>query len=99
MSHAWEKFYEGARILAGEGAQRKRLIDAFTHCISGLRKEEFPSALQNEFEDLMVDVTREEAVGEEGTIQATIMKLSDVEISETIDRVLSLFSDLARLKR
>jgi hypothetical protein len=48
----WERFYLAVRSLAGPGALRDRLHEAFKNHIFPLRREEFPEQMQDEFQRL-----------------------------------------------
>ncbi len=41
--------------------------------------------------------TRETAEGEEGNVQATVSRMTEAEAQEIIEKIVSLFSDIAAL--
>lgn len=93
LSYAYEKLMIAVDVLATSPQTiQNRLGNAF---ISGLTRinpeEDLPVNLRTDFQQLLDQVTRVAAVGDEGTISATTRIMSDDEAAEIAKKILNLF--------
>ena len=93
MSHAWEILNKAVHCLAGTSSQRERLKEA---CVEMwvLRSEEVPERIRKDFVTIKNDVGRIRPEDEKGAIQATLDKMSDAEIDDTVDRIIHVYDAL-----
>lgn len=91
--HGWELVYKATRRLAiGNSDIKTRLVDAFIE-LSGLKKDELPTKLWQKFSSLYDEVTATHAIGDEGSIEASIRKMSDERATEIAGEVFGIFLD------
>ncbi len=99
ISYGWEKLYLAILTLTGSGPIQDRLISAWIYHLSHIRPEEnLPEELREEFIKLEENLNREEPFGNEGSIRATINKMDKSEIKDSVEKIVSLFSRIAKYK-
>jgi hypothetical protein len=96
MSYAWEKFHLAIDCLAGAGSQRERLVGAYVSNLIRLNAEDLPIEIQDEFRKLQRDITRQDATGSEGTVQATVNTMDDGEVASMVKNILSMHDTVTR---
>ena len=96
MSYAWEKFHMAMHSLAGPGSQRERLVNAYVYNIIHVKPEEVPAEIQDELRQFEHDITRVEAKGGEGSVQATVSAMDDSEVNRMIERIISMHDTITR---
>jgi len=95
--HAWEIFYKAMPCLASpDSSIQDRLLWAWQSQLIVLRIEELPEDLQAEFQKLHDELTSVEPAADEGTLQATIKRLSDEKAFEYVKRVIDMYDSIAR---
>lgn len=99
MLYPLEKFYDAVELLAsGTSSIHDRLLDA---CISGLflpEEKEIPESLRQDFINLKKELTSEDPVGDEGSIKATISKMTPERASALAKKIVYLHSKLENLE-
>lgn len=95
-NYAWQKFFEATNSLVGSLSLRERLVFAAQHLVF-LQKTEIPKELSAEFEDLMNNLTKTSAKGDEGSIKATVMMYSDIEAEIIAKKILSMYNEVCKL--
>lgn len=96
MSYAWEKFHKAIHSLAGPGTQRERLLNAYVYNIIHVEPEKVPAEIQDELRQFERDITRVEAKGSEGSVQATVNAMDDTEVNRMIKRIISMYDTITR---
>ena len=97
--HGRELLYKGVLGLAsGQEGVKKRLENAFVYELSGIREDELPPELWKKFAPLLKEVTATPTVGKEGTIAASINKMTTKRAVEIADEVFSIFVQLLVVK-
>jgi hypothetical protein len=98
ITYGWEKFQAAVTRLAGDGAQRQRLVDAVVGSLIHITPvNDLPSELQAEFMQFMSSVTSMDSKGFERNVQATVDRLSDSEVRSAVGRVISIYDSICRL--
>ena len=94
MNYAQEKLMLAVEVLATDSAPiQKRLENAFMY-FPMLEVKDFPIEHQDQWKEILRDVTKEHPKADEGTIRATTSKLTDDEAIALAKRVYSLFMAL-----
>lgn len=96
MSYAWEKFHMAIRSLAARGTKRARLVDSYVYHIIHVKPEQVPEEIQDELRQFERDITRVQAKGDEGSVQATVNTMDDDEVDRLIDRIISMHDTITR---
>lgn len=95
--HGWELLYKAiSGMVVGNGDVKKRLQNAFIE-LSGLREDELPTATWRKFHSLYVEATAVPAIGDEGTIVASINKMTDARAKEIASDVFDIFMEQSRI--
>jgi hypothetical protein len=94
--YTYERLHLAVENLATErGSLQDRLYYAFLD-IHPLRVEDFPERLRNEFREISEEMTKVKPVGDEGSIKATCIVMSDDEAAKIAQRIFDLFTAIAR---
>ena len=95
LNYASEKATASLEILAeGDGSLKERLIDAWVSQFSRLDGFDMPSEFQKRFDVMDEMVSRHKAVGNEGSIAASIEKLTPQEARDLAHRMVHFALDL-----
>jgi hypothetical protein len=98
-SYTHEKLSQAVDSLAtGTGSIQDRLLNAAL-ALHVLRAKDFPEEMANEFSSLWQEFTKQPAMANEGTLQATILRMSDGEAAEWASRILHLHSRISDMDR
>ena len=97
MSNHVERFYAAVMALVSHGDIKQRLINAFDGHLADVEAEELPIALQQDFTDLKNSMSCVEPLNGEGSIRATVRKMSVYEADRCAGMMLDLYADLVRL--
>ncbi|ENT7515383.1 hypothetical protein ACE450_004465 [Escherichia coli] len=77
LKYAHEKFHTAVLTLAGHGSIQERLINSYVFSLGHLKTaDDIPNALQSRFDELCKELTKFDATGDEGRVQATVSKLN-----------------------
>jgi len=96
MSYAWEKFHMAIHSLAGPGLQRERLVSAYVYNLIHVKPEDVPADIRDKLRQFQHDITRVEAKGGEGLVQATVNSMDDTEVNRMIKRIISMHDAITR---
>jgi hypothetical protein len=95
LDYAREKLWQAIHVLVtSESSLQERLASAAIYLIRLQAKDDFPEEYQAAFEFIVDSLTHEPAVGDEGKIQATTRKMTDIEARQVAERILSLYTQL-----
>ncbi len=99
MSYPWQKFFGAVSCLIGSGDMRSRLKDAAV-TLTTLNRDDFPRSLQQEFADLMADLSKVQAIGHdiEGAIARTIDGENEEGLNKLAERILAIYDRVVRLE-
>jgi len=71
-------------------------VDAYVESIIFVRPEQVPENIQDELQQFNEDITRVEAEGNEGRVQATVNTMEDDEVQRFIDRIITMYDTITR---
>lgn len=93
--YAREKFWQAIHSLISYGSIQERLASA-AMILTRLHRpdEDLPEHLRDEFKTLMHELTKEPAVGDEGTINATTRKLTAEQGGKLAEKILRIYTKL-----
>jgi hypothetical protein len=92
-----EKLMSAVLSLATSPAPlRQRLENAAIEAVSILTEDDFSPEYRDRWSETAHTLTKEEAVGDEGTIRATISKMTTEELVEAARSIFHLFLDVDR---
>lgn len=95
--YGWQKLYGAIHSLAGENSQKERLVNAIAYNLIHITPEkDLPSELRDEFRQFMKKMTSVTAKSNEGTIQATITQLDEIETHRAIEKIISFHDTICR---
>lgn len=93
----WERFQGATLSLARSGPIKDRLAEAYRNYLAGVREEELPREMREEFRTLSALLTRERPLlrGEDA-VRASIRKMSSDEADRVACSVVRIFGALPR---
>jgi len=96
--YGWEKLYNAIRCLTGSGEQKARIIGALLELSTLTIPEEkyLPDEIQKEFNEFWKEMTSVKAVGDEGTIRATVNNMNATGIRGAIDKIIDFYDTVCR---
>lgn len=97
MSYHEDRFYAAVSVLAGHGHIKQRLIKAYEDHLGAISEDELPIAVKQTFSDLKHQMNRVSPLNGEGSICASVRKMSVNEAAECANSVVSLYGEVARL--
>jgi hypothetical protein len=96
MANLVDRFYAAVTVLTSHGHIKQRLIDAYVDNLSTTDEDELPRDLRERFGDLNARIHAVSPLNGEGTVCASVRKMSIYEASECAHEILALYADLAR---
>lgn len=97
-SHGWQLLYEGTgTLVSGRGPIKERLIRAFSYGLHLMEEEELPPHIWERFSSLLREVTREQPVGHESGIEASINRMPEDRAAKIAGEVFDIFCEVSRL--
>ncbi len=97
MSYHEDRFYAAVSVLAGHGHIKQRLIKAYEDYLGAISEDELPIAVKQTFSDLKHQMNRVSPLNGEGSICASVRKMSVDEAAECAALVVSLYGEISRL--
>lgn len=96
-SYGWEKLHIAVHTLAGATDQKQRLVNAVVFNLIHITPEnDLPPQIQNKFKEFMQHITSIPAIGDGGTVQATIETFDEMEIGRAIEKIISFYDTVCR---
>lgn len=96
MSNHVETLFAAVSVLAGNGNIKQRLTSAYADHLDGIDAEELPFVAHQAFADLKRSITRVEPMNGEGSICATVRKMSIDEAEDCARSIVRLYGDIIR---
>jgi hypothetical protein len=96
MSNHVDTLFAAVAVLAGNGNIKQRLIKAYEQHIADIDSDELPMALTQDFADLRRSMTRVEPMNGEGSVRATVRKMSISEADDCARSVVEIYGETAR---
>jgi hypothetical protein len=94
--YAWQLLHQAVHALIGEGTQRERLEYA-AKAIHRLQPNDIPDELQGAYTAIMERVRQDDDHGSNiGRIAATVANMTDSEVNEYANKILSLYDAITR---
>ena len=95
MTNNVERFHAALTVLAGHGHIKQRLIRAFEDYLVNIHEDEMPIGLKQSFADLRHQMQNVIPSNGEGSICASVRKMSLAEASECAASVVTLYGQVA----
>lgn len=96
MSNHVDSFFGAVSVLAGHGNIKQRLMQAYDEHIADIDADDLPYALARDFATLRDRMSRVEPMNGEGSICASVRKMSIEEADECAMILLRLYGDIIR---
>lgn len=96
MSYPVDSFHAAASVLVGHGHIKQRLIRAFEDHLEAIEEDEVPSARRKAFVDIQHAMHRVAPLNGEGSVCASVRKMSPVEAGDCAITILSIYRDMLR---
>lgn len=97
MSYHVDRFYAAVSALAGHGHIKQRLIRAYEENLAEISEDELPITVREAFADLKNQMYRVTPLNGEGSICASVRKMSIDEASECATTVVALYREIMTL--
>ncbi len=97
MSLSIASFSAAVAVLASHGHIKQRLVRAYEDNLSDIEEEDVPIALKQTFADLRHQMHRVAPLNGEGSICASVRKMSVEEADRCARMMVDLYGDLIRL--
>ncbi len=96
MSKHVNRFYAAVSVLAGHGHIKQRLVKAYEENLAVIEHKDLPIAVKQSFADLRHLMSRVDPVKGEGSIRASVRKMSVEEADECAHKMIDLYGDMIR---
>jgi hypothetical protein len=96
MTENWDHFRRAALVLVGPGPVKQRLCDAYLKHLREVAADELPVEVQPDYAELAEALSRGQAAGGLGAVEATVRKMSEQEAGRHAGCVLDMFIALSR---
>jgi hypothetical protein len=96
MTERWAKFNSAISRLTGVGSIKERLHEAYFYNLYDLQSSDLPYEIHNDFEALKRAMTREEPLGAETKVEATMRKMYDSDALKWIGKIVKMYDIVAR---
>lgn len=94
--YGWKQFYTAVSCLAGAKNMKERLRDSIA-CLTLIEPDrDLPDSMREDFRGFLASMTSKPAAGDEGTIQATVETLGELDLHNAADKVISFYGDVCR---
>jgi len=97
MSYHVDRFYAAVSVLAGHGHIKQRLINAYEDNLVAICEDELPISVKQSFSDLKHLMNRVTPLNGEGTICASVRKMSVEEAADCAVSVVTLYHEISRV--
>ena len=94
MSYHVDRFYAAVSVLATHGHIKQRLMNAFGDHLDGIDEEELPESIREAFANLRNEMHRVTPLKGEGSICASVRKMSTEEAGDCAVSVVSLYREM-----
>ena len=94
MSYHVDRFYAAVSVLASHGHIKQRLMKAYEEHLEGINEDEIPAAVRESFAELQQDMHRVAPSNGEGTICASVRKMSPEEAGECAVSVVTMYRQM-----
>jgi hypothetical protein len=98
MASLTERLEAAAFALAGQGAIKDRLADAYINHLADLEVRDFPRELRDEFAEFVEAMHRERALPGDSVIKASLRKLSNADASRYATLIVRSYGRVAAIR-
>lgn len=96
MSYPVESFHAAASVLVGHGHIKQRLMKAFEDYLESIDEDEVPKARRRAFVEVQKAMHRVAPLNGEGSVCASVRKMSPVEAGDCAITILSIYRTMLR---
>ena len=96
MTYPVDSFHAAASVLVGHGHIKPRLIKAFEDYLEAIEEDELPEARRKAFVEVQESMHRVAPLNGEGSVCASVRKMSPVEAGDCAITILSIYRDMLR---
>jgi len=96
MSYPVDSFHAAASVLVGHGHIKQRLMKAFEDYLDEIDEDEIPQTRRSAFVDVQKAMHRVAPLNGEGSVCASVRKMSPVEAGDCAITILSIYRDMLR---
>ncbi len=96
MPNYADHFYTAVSVLCGHGNIKQRLVTAYLDNLDPIEEDELPIAVKQSFTDLRTLLSRVAPLNGEGTIRASVRKMSMTEADECAQMIVDLYGQMLR---
>ncbi|MCX6841334.1 MAG: hypothetical protein NTX53_03480 [candidate division WOR-3 bacterium] len=96
IDYGWKQLYTSVGALAGNGSLKERLCNALQSLAHITPERDIPESLRQDFGAFWTKMNSRPASGDEGTIQATVETLGEIELSDAADKIISFYTEVCR---
>lgn len=97
-NYAWEKFHQAVMSLVGPAPQKNRLKTAVLTFLVMRRSgpDPIPPGIRPDFDELLSKLQCGEPSGDESVWDAAIDQMTEEEVSECVEAIVSMYDDVCR---
>lgn len=96
MSYPVDSFHAAASVLVGHGHIKQRLMRAFEDHLDAIDEEEVPRDRRNAFIEIQKAMHRVAPLNGEGSVCASVRKMSPIEAGDCAITILSIYREMLR---
>lgn len=96
MTDHVDRFHAALTVLAGHGHIKQRLVKAYETHLAEIHEDELPIAMKQSFADLRLEMHRVSPLNGEGSICASVRKMSLTQASDCAGQIVSLYGEISR---
>ena len=96
MSYPVDSFHAAASVLVGHGHIKQRLMKAFEEHLDAIDEEEIPKRRRNAFVEVQKAMHCVAPLNGEGTVCASVRKMSPIEAGDCAITILSVYKEMLR---
>ena len=97
MTYHVDRLYAAVSVLAGDGHVKQRLMKAYRDNLDDIAEEELPREMQRSFRELRSRLHSVAPLNGEGSVCASVRKMSVKDASECAVAIVDLYGDMLRL--
>lgn len=95
MTEIWQRFREASVLLAGHGPVKQRLMHAYLQHLAETDPEALMPEVRDDFERLVSALTCAKACGVRGSVEASVLKMSEAEAGRHGASIVMMFAALS----
>jgi hypothetical protein len=96
MSYPVDSFHAAASVLVGHGHIKQRLMKAFEEHLDAIDEDEVPANRRSAFVEVQKAMHRVAPLNGEGSVCASVRKMSPIEAGDCAITILSIYRDMLR---